>query len=120
FDPYRQAIPSNRDILLPDDDYNLILDGMESAATDGTAKFIKVAGVRIAAKTGTAQVQTPEGMTHLAWAICFAPIEDPEIAIAVLVEGERGDSLGGGMTSVPIAQPILQRFFEKMGHIAAR
>ena len=93
---------------------------MEAAATDGTAKFIKVPGVRIAAKTGTAQVQTPKGMRHLAWAICFAPIEDPEIAIAVMVEGQQGDSLGGGTTSVPIAQPILQRFFEKMGHVAAR
>jgi cell division protein FtsI/penicillin-binding protein 2 len=93
---------------------------MESVAFDGTAKLIHVPGVRIAAKTGTAQVQTPEGMTQLAWAICFAPIEDPEIAIVVVVEGKRGDSLGGGSTSVPIAQPILERFFEKMGHLATR
>jgi len=120
FDPYRQTLPSRNDIGLSISDYQKILDGMESVAIDGTAKMIHVLGVRIAAKTGTAQVQTPEGMTHLAWAICFAPIEDPEIAIAVLVEGERGDSLGGGMTAVPIAQPILQRFFEKMGHVAVR
>ena len=120
YDPYRQAIPSAQDIGLTQSDYQLLIEGMESAAIDGTAKLIKVPGVRIAAKTGTAQVQTPEGMTHLAWAICFAPIEDPEIAIAVMIEGKRGDSLGGGSTSVPIAQPILQRFFEKMGHVAAR
>ncbi|MCZ6673301.1 MAG: penicillin-binding transpeptidase domain-containing protein [Verrucomicrobia bacterium] len=121
FDPYRQTVTSRRDIGLPDGDYQRILDGMEAAATDGTAKMIKVPGVRIAAKTGTAQVQTPEGMTQLAWAICFAPIEDPEIAIAVLVQGQRpDDALGGGTTSVPIAQPVLQRFFEKMGHVAAR
>ena len=120
FDPYRQAVGSRKDIGLPETDYKTILDGMEAAAVDGTAKLIKVPGVRIAAKTGTAQVQTPDGMTHLAWSISFAPIEDPEIAIAVMVEGERGDSLGGGSTSVPIAQPILQRFFEKMGHVASR
>lgn len=120
FDPYRQAVPSKRDLRLTDHDYNVILDGMEAAAMDGTAKLIKVPGVRIAAKTGTAQVQTPNGMRHLAWSICFAPIEDPEIAIAVMVEGEQGDTLGGGTTSVPIAQPILQRFFEKMGHVAVR
>jgi penicillin-binding protein 2 len=120
FDPYRQTVESKYDIKLPDFDYNLILDGMEAAATDGTAKLIKVPGVRIAAKTGTAQVQTPQGMTHLAWAICFAPIEDPEIAVAVMIAGQQGDSLGGGSTSVPIAQPILQRFFEKMGHVASR
>jgi penicillin-binding protein 2 len=120
YDPYRQSIPSKRDIKLPEFDYHLILDGMEAAAVDGTAKLIKVPGVRIAAKTGTAQVQTPQGMTLLAWAICFAPIEDPEIAIAVMIQGQQGDSLGGGSTSVPIAQPILQRFFEKMGHGASR
>ncbi|QXD22471.1 penicillin-binding protein 2 [Opitutia bacterium ISCC 51] len=120
YDPYRQAIPSKRDIKVSESDYNLILDGMEAAATDGTAKLIKVPGVRIAAKTGTAQVQTPDGMRHLAWSICFAPIEDPEIAIAVMIDGQFGDSLGGGSTSVPIAQPILQRFFEKMGHVASR
>lgn len=120
FDPYRQAVGSRNDLGLSNSDYQLILNGMEAAATDGTAKMINVPGVRIAAKTGTAQVQTPEGMTHLAWAICFAPIEDPEIAIAVMIEGEQGDSLGGGMTAVPIAQPILQRFFEKMGHLAYR
>lgn len=120
YDPYRQAVPSRRDMRVTEHDYNLILDGMEAAAVDGTAKLIKVPGVRIAAKTGTAQVQTPKGMRHLAWSISFAPIEDPEIAIAVMVDGQHGDSLGGGSTSVPIAQPILQRFFEKMGHMASR
>ena len=120
FDPYRQTTVSRKDIGLMDKDYNLILEGMEAAATDGTAKLIKVHGVRIAAKTGTAQVQTPQGMTHLAWSICFAPIEDPEIVIAVVIEGKQGDSLGGGSTAVPIAQPILERFFEKMGHVALR
>ncbi len=120
FDPYRQTTVSRKDIGLMDKDYNLILEGMEAAATDGTAKLIKVPGVRIAAKTGTAQVQTPQGMTHLAWTICFAPIEDPEIVIAVVIEGKQGDSLGGGSTAVPIAQPILERFFEKMGHVALR
>lgn len=120
FDPYRQTTVSKNDLGLTDRDYHTILDGMEAAATDGTAKFIKVAGVRIAAKTGTAQVQTPQGMTHLAWTICFAPIEDPEIVIAVMVEGKQGDSLGGGSTAVPIAQPILERFFEKMGHVVSR
>ena len=121
FDPYRQTLPSRRNIGLSDSDYTSLLDGMEAAAEDGTAKLIKIPGVRIAAKTGTAQVQTPDGMIQLAWAICFAPIEDPEIAIAVMVEGQHpNDALGGGSTSVPIAQPILQRFFEKMGHVAAR
>ena len=120
FDSYRQAVPSKRNIGLTDVNYNRLLGGMEAAAVNGTAKLVKVPGVRIAAKTGTAQVKTRDGMTHLAWTICFAPIEDPEIAIAVMIEGEKGDSLGGGMTAAPIAQSILKRFFEKMGHIASR
>ncbi len=119
FDPFRQVVPSKNDIGISDSDYHKLVNAMEDAAADGTAKLLQIPGVRIAAKTGTAQVQTPKGMKHLAWSICYAPIEDPEIAIAVVVIGKDvGDSLGGGSTACPIAKPVLERFFQKMGHVA--
>ena len=116
YDPFRQAKPSRNDLNLGHGNYQLILDALEATAKNGTASLIKVPGVRIAAKTGTSEVQTPEGAVHLAWTICFAPINDPEIAVAVVVEGQVPGMFHGGDTAVPIAQPILKRFFEKVGH----
>lgn len=116
YDPYRQVSPSKRDIGLSDHDYNLVLHGMEMAGSVGTARLIKGrdSTLRVAGKTGTAQVRMKGGMGHLAWTIAFAPIEDPEIAIAVVIIGESvGDELGGGSTAAPIARPVMERFFEK-------
>ncbi len=87
----------------------------------GTGGRSRVAGVEVAGKTGTAQVvrlKYTEGMEEgriprryrdHAWFAAFAPAEDAEIAVAVLVE--HGGH--GGSTAAPIAQRILQRYFEK-------
>lgn len=101
-----------------------LLEGMEGCTTHGTAKFLtqfpnlRVPGVRIAGKTGTAQKRvTKDGKTgniNLAWFICFAPIEKPEIAVAVVVEGENiGEEFGGGMNAMPVASAVLKKYFEK-------
>ena len=98
-----------------------ILDGMEKCTLppEGTAKYLttleelKVPGVRIAGKTGTAQVIRPKGKADEAWFICFAPLENPEIAIAVAVDGPPGENFGGGREAAPIASAILKKYFQK-------
>ncbi len=98
-----------------------ILKGMEGCTSDpeGTAKFLttiealRVPGVRIAGKTGTAQVVRPTGKADEAWFICFAPLENPEIAVAVAVDGPPGENFGGGRNSTPIASAILKAYFAK-------
>jgi penicillin-binding protein 2 len=60
----------------------------------------------VAGKTGTAQ--TPHEKTD-AWFICFAPAEQPEIALLVLVE----QSGHGGEIAAPIARSILGEYFER-------
>ena len=101
-----------------------LLEGMEGCTTHGTAKFLtqmanlRVPGVRIAGKTGTAQKRvTRDGKTgniNYAWFICFAPIENPEIAVAVVVEGENiGENFGGGTYALPVASAVLKKYFEK-------
>ena len=101
-----------------------LLTGMEETTTIGTAhiltdlKILQVPGVRIAGKTGTAQKRvTKEGVTgtiNYAWFICFAPIENPEIAMAIVVEGENiGENYGGGTYAVPVASAVLKKYFEK-------
>ena len=90
---------------------------MEGCTTIGTARVLtnlaalRVPGVRIAGKTGTAQIP---GKKNVAWFICFAPIENPEIAIAVAIEGDTaGEEFGGGLYAAPVASRILQEYFKK-------
>ncbi len=94
-----------------------LLDGMEGCtAVYGTAKSLqlenlRIPGLRIAGKTGTAQIP---GKKNAAWFICFAPIEKPEIAIAVMLEGDMpGENFGGGDNAAPVAQAILKKWKEK-------
>jgi penicillin-binding protein 2 len=57
---------------------------------------------------------SPNGRVDEAWFICFAPIEDPTIAVAVAIEGTTpGENFGGGREAAPVASAILRKYFEK-------
>ena len=98
-----------------------ILRGMEGCTQEGgTAAFLttieamRVPGVRIAGKTGTAQINSPQGKVDEAWFICFAPLENPEIAVAVAIEGTTpGENFGGGREAAPVASAVLRKYFAK-------
>lgn len=93
-----------------------LLDGMVECTVTGTAKTLsQVAALRIpwaiAGKTGTAQIP---GRKNVAWFICFAPRENPEIAVVVSLEGETaGEEYGGGAEAAPVAGAILRKYYEK-------
>ena len=83
---------------------------MIGVAESGTATAVRISGVEIGAKTGTAQLGTPEPRSH-AWIIAFAgpPGAPPEVAVAVLVEGQPGASeQTGGRVAAPIARAVIQ------------
>jgi len=87
---------------------------MEAVVADGTGWRAAVPGVRLAGKTGTAEV--PGGAPDV-WFIGFGPVDalpgEPRIAIAVLVEdgGSLGEDASGGSVAAPIAQKVLAAFF---------
>jgi len=105
-----------------------LLAGMEGSTTYGTAKILsqpafKIPGVRIAGKTGTAQKRVRQGdkvgTINCGWFVGFAPLDDPQIAFAVMVEGDTiGETLGGWQTS-PVASAILKKFMEKKNAASA-
>ena len=76
----------------------------DGGTASGSAE--KLVKIPVACKTGTAEYGNPENHTH-AWFTVFAPIENPQIAITVLVEG------GGEGSSVaaPIAKKMLEEWF---------
>jgi penicillin-binding protein 2 len=95
-----------------------VLQGMELCTVSGTAKVLtlvsgmRVPGVRIAGKTGTAQIVRPWGKVDEAWFICFAPLEDPRIAVAVAIDGTvPGENFGGGIEATPVAAAVLRKYF---------
>jgi penicillin-binding protein 2 len=99
--------------------YSSLLKGLEGTVTYGSANLLQMAALRIpdlkiAGKTGTAQVRTAKGTLNLAWFVCFAPAEKPEIAIAVMIEGDTPDeTYAGGRYAAPVAQAVLKKWKEK-------
>jgi penicillin-binding protein A len=86
---------------------SVMTDMMERVVTNGTGGRASVPGVRVAGKTGTAQ---GTGGAPEAWFIGFAPVENPSIAIAVLVEdgGGSGEDGTGGSVAAPIAAELIR------------
>lgn len=82
-----------------------VIKGMRQAVEAGTARMLSALPVSAAAKTGTAQ--TSSGLPH-AWVTAFAPVEDPEIAITVMVE-HAGE---GSTVAMPITYEIMRWYFE--------
>jgi penicillin-binding protein 2 len=77
---------------------------LTEAVQNGTARRTYFKDLTVAAKTGTAE--NPQGVDH-AWMIAYAPAENPELAVAVIVE----NGGGGGTNSVPIAREIFKKHF---------
>ena len=87
----------------------------------GTARNVRIEGLTVAGKTGTAQVvrlaqykglkeqDIPYKFRDHAWFTCYAPADNPKIAVTVLVE----HGLHGGSGAGPIARVMLKKYFEQ-------
>lgn len=91
--------------------YETVLSGMQDVVEVGTARVAKIPGINICAKTGTAEnYRIIDGKrTQLkdnSLFVCFAPRENPKIAIAVVVE-----NAGFGSTwAAPIASLLMEKY----------
>jgi penicillin-binding protein 2 len=106
--------------LATDEQWSVIFDGMEGAVSPSGTAHVAGAGAKykFAGKTGTAQVVTvkqTESTKHVdadvrkrehAWFIAFAPVDDPKIAISVLVE----NGGFGASAAAPIARKVLDSY----------
>jgi len=80
--------------------------GMRENVVTGSGRALADLSIKAAGKTGTAQYYGNK-KTH-AWYIAYAPYDDPEIALAVIVEGG-GE---GHVAAVPVAKEVLRWYFE--------
>lgn len=91
---------------ISDKTLNLLRRGMEGVASYGTAgSQLGHLSVKVAGKTGTAQNNTAVSANH-GWFAGYAPAEDPEIAILVLIEHGSSSSY-----TVPIAKELIKYYF---------
>ena len=96
---------------ISDTAYHAVIEGMHDVVENGTARIAKIPGIDICAKTGTAQnftvldgrkIELPNNSMF----VCFAPKDNPRIAIAVTVE-----NAGFGATwAGPIARILMEKY----------
>ena len=98
-----------------------LIEAVNGRHGTGRRARLKDLGITVAGKTGTAQVVRLKQYRHLkekdipykyrdhAWFTCFAPAENPEIAVTVLVE----HGLHGGSGAAPVARAVLEAYFRK-------
>lgn len=121
-----------RDITLPQpngfkidtETFKIVKEAMRrvSNGASGTARSLKVPGVQMAGKTGTAQVMSfsadqiyakcesrPMHLRHHGWFVAWAPWDKPEITVAVLAQ----HSCHGNPGAAPIVRDIIEAYFKK-------
>jgi peptidoglycan glycosyltransferase len=84
-----------------------------STVTSGTATSARISGVDVAGKTGTAQ--STKDRPPYAWFLSFAPADDPQVAVAVVVESSQTarSEIAGGRLAGPIARSVMQAVLER-------
>lgn len=100
----RSSPQKEREVLDPQT-ASTLQEMMVGVVESGSATAAQIPGVEVAGKTGTAEV--PPDAPH-SWFIAFAPADDPQIAVAVLVENG-GD---GEKQALPIARQIIASYLD--------
>ena len=86
----------------------VVREGLRGAVTEGSAYLLNDLPIKVAGKTGTAQVTNTFRKTN-AWFTGFAPYDSPEIALAIIVEGA-GE---GSAAAVPVAKEVFYWYYNK-------
>jgi penicillin-binding protein 2 len=115
------AVEPPRSLGISERTLAVVKDGMLAVVAEGTGWRARLRRVVVGGKTGSAQVvskahlaQSPNDPSFLphGWFVAFAPADDPQIALAVLVEHG-----GGGAVAAALARDILVRFFARRGRV---
>ncbi len=92
--------------LMSENEASILTSMMEQVVEKGTASKLKGLSYTAAGKTGSAEFNSLTSDSH-AWFTGFAPAENPEISVTIIVE----DAGSGGSYAVPIAKRIFDAYF---------
>lgn len=79
---------------------------MVAVVSRGTGSNARIPGVPVGGKTGTAE--TGNDQPNIAWFIALAPAENPEVAVAVMVENAGTTEVSGNQLAAPIARDVIE------------
>jgi penicillin-binding protein A len=107
FEPKQFATPMTSDTA------STISQLMVEAVQSGAATNARIDGISVAGKTGTAE--NGDGDPYTLWFTGYAPADNPQIAVAVVVEngGGQGQSGTGNSLAAPIAKQVLEAVLNK-------
>ena len=94
---------------------------LQEVVSDGTGHLAQIPGINVAGKTGTAQKVDPKTGGYsptdfIASFVAFAPVEDPKIAVLVIVNAPKaGDSHQGGALGGPPSKAIIEGALQYYG-----
>ena len=110
FEVLRQTQPEEFSEAVSASTADQLTDLMVYTVEDGTAGAAAINGITVAGKTGTAQSGNPD-VPPYAWFVSFAPAQDPQVAVAVMIqkiEGVERGEIAGGQLGGPIAKAIME------------
>jgi penicillin-binding protein A len=96
--------PDLQSVVMKPETADELANMMSRVVEEGTGTAAALAGIRVAGKTGTAETGPNREFTQ-AWFICFAPVENPQMAVAVTIPNASGQ---GGTVAAPIAKSVLE------------
>jgi penicillin-binding protein A len=100
----RRIEPHEMSTVMSPDSARKVSEMMQNVVREGSGTAAALAGIDVAGKTGTAEVDRACGPNQV-WFIAFAPARDPRIAVAVTIECSTGT---GGEVAAPIAKAVMQ------------
>jgi peptidoglycan glycosyltransferase len=100
----RQTHPGNLGRAIKPETAAELTQMMIAVVQGGTGTTAQIPGIQVAGKTGTAET----GVDHIytAWFVAFAPADNPQVAVAVVLEKQANGF--GGAVAAPIAKSVLQ------------
>lgn len=104
----KQFAPATYKRLMSEEESAALKSLMQDVVENGTASRLKGLSYTAAGKTGSAEYNSVKEDSH-AWFTGFAPVENPEISVTIIIEGAGS----GGDYAVPIAKRIFDEYFKK-------
>lgn len=90
-----------------------LMDGLVAVSEEGTGTAAQIPGIKVASKTGTAQVGSKLVPRQIAWITGYLPADKPLYAFSVMIEGDNDQNLHGGTTAGPIVAQFFKQFYSK-------
>jgi penicillin-binding protein A len=100
----RTTRPSNLGRAIKPETAQILNQMMVAVVQGGTGTAAAIPGIQVAGKTGTAE--TGVGRIYTAWFVAFAPADNPQVAIAVVLEKQANGF--GGVVAAPIAKQVME------------